>query len=89
MRDGLSNINGGVEKRRTEEEGGNEPSSPGHKKPERAMSEYKDNERTSECLIHILPSFVICFFFFCGLQVHSLAPTPNPSDRMSKVTQHP
>lgn len=61
VRDGLSDMNGEVEKQKTEEEGGNEPSSPGDKKPERAKSEYKDHERTSECLIHILPSSVFCF----------------------------
>lgn len=40
----VSDMNGEAEKQRTEEEGDNEPSSPGDKKPERAKSEYKDNE---------------------------------------------
>lgn len=47
-RDRLSNMNGEVEKQRTEEGGGNEPSSPGDKKPDRTMGEYKDNERISD-----------------------------------------
>ncbi|XP_053482486.1 guanine nucleotide exchange factor DBS [Ictalurus furcatus] len=44
VRDGLSNMNGEVEKQRTEEEGDNEPSSPGHKKPERAMSSFSGSD---------------------------------------------
>ncbi|KAK3543927.1 hypothetical protein QTP70_031837 [Hemibagrus guttatus] len=40
VRDGLSNTNGEVEKQRIEEEGGNEPSSPGDKKPDRATSSF-------------------------------------------------
>ncbi|MCJ8750356.1 hypothetical protein PDJAM_G00263240 [Pangasius djambal] len=44
VRDGLNNMNGEVEKQRTEEEGGNEPSSPGDKKPERKSSSFSSSD---------------------------------------------
>lgn len=56
VRDRLIKMSGEVEKQRTEEDGGDEPSSPGDKKPERATSEYEDNKRINESVIHIRPS---------------------------------
>ncbi|XP_058248324.1 guanine nucleotide exchange factor DBS isoform X1 [Hemibagrus wyckioides] len=44
VRDELSNMNGDVEKERTEEEGGNEPSSPGDKKPDRATRSFSGSD---------------------------------------------
>lgn len=76
-------MNEEVEKQRTREEG-NEPSSPGDKKPERATSEYKHNNNK----VNVLFTSFLNLFLFCCLQVHHLALTPNSSDRISKVIRH-
>lgn len=52
-RDGPSKMSGEVKNQRAEEEGGNEPSSPGEEKPEPAMTEHKDTH------LHPCPFFLL------------------------------